>query len=234
LEVGAGFGQLLSLLKKEFSESAFFATELDAKCLSKLSDLGVKVKRVLIDAGVDNPFDTDFDLILCSHVMEHSPNPGGFLACLSQMLRPGGHVFVEVPNCGVPYYWGEGDFPHLVFFSRHSLMKIFENTGLPVKECYIAGPGAVNYVSPTLFRKTNIGSLVTEVKNFVREVLPDDIRDNLTRFVGRLKRRHKKNAERSALLMMHDELIEKEYERLFFQPNPDGIVLRIFGSKEQK
>jgi len=40
LDIGAGFGQLLSCLKEEFPEASMYATELDSRCLVSLEGKG--------------------------------------------------------------------------------------------------------------------------------------------------------------------------------------------------
>lgn len=40
----------------------------------------------------------EFDLITIFHVLEHLPEPGASLAKLAGWIRPGGHLYVEVPN----------------------------------------------------------------------------------------------------------------------------------------
>jgi SAM-dependent methyltransferase len=41
--------------------------------------------------------DASFDLILCSHVLEHVPHDAGAIAELFRVLRPGGTALVQVP-----------------------------------------------------------------------------------------------------------------------------------------
>jgi SAM-dependent methyltransferase len=41
--------------------------------------------------------DTSFDLVLCSHVLEHVPNDARAIAELFRVLRPGGTALVQVP-----------------------------------------------------------------------------------------------------------------------------------------
>lgn len=39
-----------------------------------------------------------FDVVTCMEMLEHVPDPGATLATLSQLARPGGHVFVSTIN----------------------------------------------------------------------------------------------------------------------------------------
>jgi 2-polyprenyl-3-methyl-5-hydroxy-6-metoxy-1,4-benzoquinol methylase len=40
-----------------------------------------------------------FDAIYSAHVLEHIPSPGGVLASFQKLLKPGGKLFLYVPNC---------------------------------------------------------------------------------------------------------------------------------------
>ena len=39
-----------------------------------------------------------FDMICAFHVLEHSPDPLGFLECCRELLAEGGRIYLEVPN----------------------------------------------------------------------------------------------------------------------------------------
>ncbi|MBL7663865.1 MAG: methyltransferase domain-containing protein [Bacteriovoracaceae bacterium] len=43
-----------------------------------------------------------FDLIYCSHVIEHIPNPNEWMECFKKNLAPNGIVFIQVPNQYAP------------------------------------------------------------------------------------------------------------------------------------
>lgn len=57
---------------------------------------------VPVDYVVDKDFDRQisekFDLIVANHVVEHVPDVIGWLNRLNTLLRPGGHVFLAVPD----------------------------------------------------------------------------------------------------------------------------------------
>ena len=63
------------------------------------------------------PFEDDrFDLVICSHVLEHIREPTGFFADCVRVARPGGLVFVETPS--ERSLWLPGfPFGHERFFS---------------------------------------------------------------------------------------------------------------------
>lgn len=61
------------------------------------TDLSAPHVDLLLDiTRIDQP-EQSFDLILCSHVMEHVPNDHAALSELYRILRPGGQLLVQVP-----------------------------------------------------------------------------------------------------------------------------------------
>ena len=75
------------------------------------------------------PAGLKFDVILLSHIVEHIPDPVGFLSALAERLSNGGVIFVKVPNYGsrlvrhiIRDRWS-GFLPrqHIWYFDRHSL-----------------------------------------------------------------------------------------------------------------
>jgi 2-polyprenyl-3-methyl-5-hydroxy-6-metoxy-1,4-benzoquinol methylase len=107
---------------------------------------------------------TPFDAVLLSDVVEHVPDPLGFLAALAAHppLR-GARWFVSVPNYAVwynrirtlfgrfDYAWsGLYDRTHLRFFTRQSIQRLLDEAGFEVEELG-ATPSLVQSTAP-LFR----------------------------------------------------------------------------------
>ena len=59
------------------------------------------VEMDLTDTRAD---DDSFDMILCSHVLEHIPDDRKAMAELHRILRTGGHLFIQVPIGDKPTY----------------------------------------------------------------------------------------------------------------------------------
>lgn len=86
------------------------------------------------------------DVIVFSHVLEHTIDPVKSLANAAAMLAPGGLLSVEVPNngaCGMRQMranWRWLDAPrHLNFFTEKSLVACAEAAGLTVKTVLYRG-----------------------------------------------------------------------------------------------
>lgn len=86
------------------------------------------------------PFpDAAFDMILCSHVLEHIPEDGEALRELARMLAPGGLLIVAVPNEGCLLAWLRNHVvqpailrttDHVQFYTAATLMARAEAAGL--------------------------------------------------------------------------------------------------------
>lgn len=78
-----------------------------------------------------------FDAIVLWDVLEHVHDPVSRLADLSNILRPGGHLFVSTPDAGaftarfMGRHWAFLTPPeHLCLFSKYTLRRLFTVSGL--------------------------------------------------------------------------------------------------------
>jgi SAM-dependent methyltransferase len=106
-----------------------------------------------------------YDAVFLRHVLEHHPDPRRLLSRLSRMLRPGGRLFVEVPNRRSVwaavfgrYYFGYYIPRHLMHFDRRSLRLAAETSGL---RCVSLRLGHTPLLGHSLAYRTgwNIGNL---------------------------------------------------------------------------
>lgn len=137
LDIGCGNGYLLQKL----SDIGWLAegVEFNGHAVRNCRSLGFTVHHGdLSSAKFD---DESFNLITTSHVIEHVPDPDGFLVEISRVLEPGGQLLIRTPNgkaLGRKWfgkYWYADDVPrHLIIFtvtnlnalaSRHSLHRIY-------------------------------------------------------------------------------------------------------------
>lgn len=77
-----------------------------------------------------------FDVVTMSEYLEHEPDPKGVLREARRILKPGGHVAIEIPFVeGVPAKlfgarWSQIDAPrHLNYFTRETLSLLLQRTG---------------------------------------------------------------------------------------------------------
>jgi 2-polyprenyl-3-methyl-5-hydroxy-6-metoxy-1,4-benzoquinol methylase len=99
--------------------------------------LNIKVEQGILQ---ENTFPGSFfDVVICSHVVEHVPSPRMLLRLIRKILRPGGVVLILVPTQFASLSYrvlgkvrGEGPPLHLYFFSRRTLSSLLVQEGFSV------------------------------------------------------------------------------------------------------
>ncbi len=124
LEVGPGMGFFARNWLSLNPNSQYFAVESDSSCYKSLQGLGVKLLEAEEVKSGKNPA----DLIVMSHVLEHVSDPYKFLSSMTQGLRSGGVLFIEVP-CQDWVHKYE-DEPHILFFEKTSMEYLLKRLGL--------------------------------------------------------------------------------------------------------
>jgi 2-polyprenyl-3-methyl-5-hydroxy-6-metoxy-1,4-benzoquinol methylase len=101
--------------------------------------LNIKVEQGILQHDTfPNSF---FDVVICSHVVEHVPSPRMLIRLIRNVLRPGGVVLILVPTQFASLSYrvlgkvrGEGPPLHLYFFSRRTLSSLLAQEGFSVVE----------------------------------------------------------------------------------------------------
>lgn len=108
-----------------------------------------------VDAMQAGGWDRPFDAVVCADVLEHLARPEDLLARIHEWLRPGGRLFVSLPNIanvsirvglmlGHFRYTERGilDRTHLSFYTLASARHLLESSGFAVRS---AEPTAMPY-----------------------------------------------------------------------------------------
>jgi SAM-dependent methyltransferase len=152
LDVGCRDASLTRLLAKYSSN----VTALDSSGgrVAENAMLYPEIRFLQHDIHEAIPFnDGTFDVIWCSGVLEHVPNPGFALREMYRGLTPGGRLLVTVPYnswfkdlLGALFNWDQPFIPadsSMYFFTKRSLEKIARNAGftsLHLKTCRMDNP----------------------------------------------------------------------------------------------
>ena len=84
-----------------------------------------------------------FDLVLCTQVLEHVPQPGAVLAELHRVLKPGGQLWISAPLS-----FQEHEVPHDYFrYTQYGWRRLLDDAGFEVQSLeWLQGyPGTVAY-----------------------------------------------------------------------------------------
>jgi SAM-dependent methyltransferase len=128
------------------------------------------------------PFqDCSFNVIWCSGILEHVPNPGFVLREMYRGLAPGGRLLVTVPYNSrlreiltAMFKWNEQFIPvepSLHFFTKKSLEKIAHNAGftsLRLKTCSMYNPLHDLFIPTSLLLKAEKCPLAPHTVTFSR------------------------------------------------------------------
>jgi len=130
LEIGAGSGLFLSLLKK---------ASLNVSGI-EMSYSGVKYAKETFGIDLEKCFFEDyrssnqFDMIVAFHVFEHFNDPVTVLDKIKPMLKSGGYLYLKIPRLDswpaklIKEYWTGIDLPrHRCHFTKNGLIKLLNS-----------------------------------------------------------------------------------------------------------
>ena len=136
LEVGAGRGEYMALLKESGAGSVFGLENGDSN-LEAAKSAGHRVERGYLTDSFENPFDLKFDGFCIFSFMEHWPNINASLRSLHSMLTTGAVGLIEVPNFDHILETGlysEFTPDHILYFTSDTLRRVLELNGFEVLE----------------------------------------------------------------------------------------------------
>jgi len=137
LDVGAGLGCFG--LVADARVARYVAVEPDAGMRAALADAWASFGR---KAALETLASLDqaegvFDLIVCTHVLEHLTSPCRFMADMRSHLGQGGVCFFETPYRDDLFK--QGLFPHLLFYSPESMKEALHRSGLEAVDVRVVG-----------------------------------------------------------------------------------------------
>lgn len=146
LDVGCGNGAFGALLKTTFPGMEVWGLEPDAASAAEAKDKLDLVIQGLFIATLPEFTGKKFDLIFFNDVLEHLADPEAAITMCRSLLNKGGHIVASMPNMRwypvvlalLRYkdfkYTNAGvmDKTHLRFFTRKSMIRLFEDCGCRV------------------------------------------------------------------------------------------------------
>jgi SAM-dependent methyltransferase len=100
LEIGAGDGAFLrSVSPRLVAKENILSTEYSEYGLNKIGRYGIDC-RALDPRNIDSSYHGYFDVICMFHILEHLDDLHSLFAKLRALVKPGGNLFIAVPNDG--------------------------------------------------------------------------------------------------------------------------------------
>jgi len=135
LDVGCGRGDTLAWLQRWGAD--VHGTQVSTRAAQVARDL-IGHDRIFVGELADAAYpDASFDCVTLWHVIEHVPEPLALMKEIRRILRPGGLLYIEVPNAGgwaarrFRHHWLAYDVPkHLFHFSPETLKALAGKVGL--------------------------------------------------------------------------------------------------------
>lgn len=150
LDVGCGPGGFGRTLRDVLGPEAHLMgiDAVEENVLRASSGSGYDEVRLGYFPAALNSTDQDFDLITFLDVLEHMLDPWSVLKEATELLTPGGYVVAAIPNIQVLTIWralaqGRWDYTdmgildrtHVRFFTKKTMIEMFEAAGLRVVRC---------------------------------------------------------------------------------------------------
>jgi 2-polyprenyl-3-methyl-5-hydroxy-6-metoxy-1,4-benzoquinol methylase len=141
LDYGCGSGEYL--LRMQTFGHQLHGVEYDPQLLMSLAEREIAIDDVA--SITDDRWYEEFDHITLAHVLEHVTDPGALLCRLFGWLKPGGTLFIEVPNgdaTGLAIfgrYWRGLEAPrHFSLSNRESTIAALQQAGFRVVRQHIS------------------------------------------------------------------------------------------------
>ena len=275
-EIAQGYlVDFMNLIVSILSESAIKGPILEVGCggcevLDRLKNLGHAVigvdpspvakfwgqkKGISVLAESFNPLrhQKQFQMALCSDVLEHVENPVHFIQGMKSVVVSGGFVVVAVPDCTLGIRLGDVSFAmhqHLTYFSEHSLRVCLIAAGLTDVRVVSSGYGGSLYGIGQVSGQPSSQDLDTQLKGIsdIVSLASSEVKRYLAIFEQKLEivREHLNVSLSSgadcafyvplrALPYLSQKIIEDYYDRVRFIDDTahwhgkcfDGLPIRI-------
>lgn len=136
LEVGCGNGAFLSRLQQVAPDATLVGIDIKDLGVAQNPRLRFYEGQIEETEIAEGPF----DVIYCSNLIEHVPDPIAFLRRLHSLLKPGAKLVLVTPNHRsldryvFGRYWGGYHFPrHTVLFDHKTIVAALEATGFDAR-----------------------------------------------------------------------------------------------------
>lgn len=165
LDVGSGRGFMLYYLKKYYRYQRAVGTQIAKNAVEfSRNKLGLEIyDKDLLELSLDN---ANFDIITMWQVLEHVTRPEKYIERISNLLKNGGRLVIEVPNFNswtraiTKKYWLGLDLDyHVTFFTPASLSFLLKKYNFNIRTIHTFSLEYSTFISAqsfvSLLTKTN-------------------------------------------------------------------------------
>lgn len=176
-----------------------------------------------LDPGVD----AGQSMVLLTHVLEHLPNPVASLQMIGKLLKPNGHLYVEVPNFGLPHAAPDKVFHygHIYNFTEISLLNTAHLAGYKARPVAF-GPESLGNLSFVLTPDENAKKLDI-IKGYEMSVAAHG---RYTSLSYRLRWTKLVEARQKALERINEQLFAKSFVNQLLAEAANGAARKVHES----
>ena len=155
LDIGCATGMLIELMKGEGWEARGVDVCRESAEYGKVHR-GVDIFPGTLDEA--HFAGGSFGVVHFSHLIEHVPDPRGFLGEVRRILAPGGFAVITTPNIDgfqarlFGKGWRSAIADHLVLFSRKTLIRLVQESGFDVRQSVTWG-GLAAGTAPSIIKR---------------------------------------------------------------------------------
>jgi len=137
IDIGCGIGTLLSILKKRYPGADLSGIEYSEVAVNSAPPHIRNCIRAGDIVELAPELSTHpYDIVICTEVLEHIPEPSKALDSIVSLLKPGGIALFTVP-AGMMYWSSQDTFAgHLRRFKYLEFRNLLTDSGLKIEHCY--------------------------------------------------------------------------------------------------
>ena len=152
------------------SKNQYFACDLSDDLKEFLKERGIKfIKGDVVNDNLTLK-ENSFDIIICSHVIEHIGEPSNLLFEINKLLKLSGILFLKTPDIKVVKWNFFNDFTHKKPYTKNSLKEQVESDTMQVINCTsstLYKDFAFNLLKNNPFNPFNLIFLITGIYTYL-------------------------------------------------------------------
>ena len=172
LDVGAGTGEFVAALHELYPALEIHSVQRTKKAQDLIREKIGPDALIGTESSVLEKIDKQFDIITILQTLEHLMQPQKTLKILHNLLKPGGMLFISVPNInsyqvlirGIDNNYCFSNETHLQFYSKKSMGAMLQQAGFKRKKRVISGRGNATGIGTAVQFALRLFSMSNELR----------------------------------------------------------------------